>query len=146
MKKQGKQTYLLSSPVSIISTASIVGPKEKDGPLHQYFDQCLEDEFWGEKSWEKAESKLQKKAAELAMRKAQLSDKEIDYILGGDLINQLKDKKLKGRLLIPSVMLRSEGDVFLDDVSLKEAEKELGVEITPVSCDGYELADIILSE
>ncbi len=67
-------------------------------------------------------------------------------VTGGDLINQLKDKKLKGRLLIPSVMLRSEGDIFLDDVSLEEAEKELGVEITPVSCDGYELADIILSE
>ncbi len=67
-------------------------------------------------------------------------------VTGGDLINQLKDKNLKGRLLIPSVMLRSEGDIFLDDVSLEEAEKELGVEITPVSCDGYELADIILSE
>ena len=67
-------------------------------------------------------------------------------VTGGDLINQLKDKKLKGRLLIPSVMLRSEGDIFLDDVSLEEAERELGVEITPVSCDGYELADIILSE
>lgn len=67
-------------------------------------------------------------------------------VTGGDLINQLKDKKLKGRLLIPSVMLRSEGDIFLDDVSLEEAERELGVEITPVSCDGCELADIILSE
>ena len=51
MKKQGKQTYVLSSPVSILTTASIVGPKEKDGPLHEYFDKCLEDEFWGEKSW-----------------------------------------------------------------------------------------------
>ena len=67
-------------------------------------------------------------------------------ITGADLINQLKDKNLKGRLLIPSVMLRSEGDVFLDDVSLADAEKALGVEIAPVSCDGYELADIILSE
>ena len=60
--------------------------------------------------------------------------------------HQLKEKNLKGRLLIPSVMLRSEGDIFLDDVSLEEAERKLGVEITPVSCDGYELADIILSE
>ncbi len=67
-------------------------------------------------------------------------------VTGGDLIKQLKGKELKDRLLIPSVMLRSEGDIFLDDVSLEEAERELGVEITPVSCDGYELADIILSE
>ncbi len=67
-------------------------------------------------------------------------------ITGGDLINQLKGKNLHSKLLIPSVMLRSEGDIFLDDVSLEEAEKELGVEITPVSCDGYELLNIILSE
>ncbi len=67
-------------------------------------------------------------------------------ITGGDLINQLKDKNLYGRLLIPSVMLRSEGDIFLDDVSLEEAERALGAEITPVSCDGYELAEIILKE
>ncbi len=67
-------------------------------------------------------------------------------ITGGDLINQLKDKNLKGELLIPSVMLRSEGDIFLDDVSLEDAEEELGVKIIPVSCDGYGLSDIILSE
>ncbi len=65
-------------------------------------------------------------------------------ITGGDLINQLKDKNLRGKLLIPSVMLRSEGDIFLDDVSLEEAERELGAEITPVSCDGYELLSTIL--
>ncbi len=67
-------------------------------------------------------------------------------ITGRDLINQLKDKNLHSELLIPSVMLRSEGDIFLDDVSLDEAEKELGTVITPVSCDGYDLADIILKE
>lgn len=67
-------------------------------------------------------------------------------ITGGDLINQLKDKNLYGRLLISSAMLRSEGDIFLDDVSLEEAERALGAEITPVSCDGYELAEIILKE
>ena len=67
-------------------------------------------------------------------------------VTGGDLIAQLKDKKLYDGLLIPSVMLRSEGDIFLDDVSLADAERELGVNITPVSCDGYELTDIILSE
>ena len=67
-------------------------------------------------------------------------------VTGKDLINQLKGHNLQSRLLIPDVMLRSEGDNFLDDVSLAEAEKELGVMITPVSSDGYELADIILSE
>lgn len=84
----GKQTVKFKNPPTILETASIVGKKEGEGPLYKYFDYILEDDHWGEDSWEKAESKLQKKAAELAIRKAQLSDKEIDYILGGDLINQ----------------------------------------------------------
>ena len=67
MKKIGSQTYILENPVSIASTATIVGPKEKAGPLHQYFDQCLEDEFWGEKSWESAESKIVKETVNMAI-------------------------------------------------------------------------------
>ena len=39
MKKIGNQSYILSKPVNILSTACIVGPKEKDGPLNSYFDQ-----------------------------------------------------------------------------------------------------------
>ena len=50
MEKLGSQTIKFNTPPVITSTASIVGPKESDGPLAQYFDQCLEDEFWGEKT------------------------------------------------------------------------------------------------
>lgn len=66
-------------------------------------------------------------------------------ITGKDLINQLKDKKLHSRLIIPSVMLRSEGDMFLDSITVEEAEQELGVQIQPVLNDGYELFDAILN-
>ena len=58
MRKLGKQTIMLDTPPYILETSSIVGPKEAQGPLAKYFDQCLEDEFWGEKTWEKAESKI----------------------------------------------------------------------------------------
>ena len=53
MKHIGNQTIQLDTPPTILETASIVGPKEGEGPLASYFDQCLEDEFWGEKTWEK---------------------------------------------------------------------------------------------
>ena len=53
-------------------------------------------------------------------------------VTGGDLINQLKGKELGEKLLIPDVMLRSEGDLFLDSISLEDAEEELGIKITPV--------------
>jgi len=56
----GMQTIKFENPPTILETASIVGPKEAQGPMAKYFDQCIEDEFWGEKSWEKAESKFVK--------------------------------------------------------------------------------------
>lgn len=57
---------------------------------------------------------------------------EIDVtglVTGQDLIAQLKDKDLGSKLIIPSCMLRFEGDIFLDDVSLKEVEKELNIKV-----------------
>ncbi len=66
-------------------------------------------------------------------------------VTGTDLIAQLKDKELFGELLIPDVMLRSEGDLFLDDVSLSDAEKALGVKVTPIEeSSGYKLIKDIL--
>ena len=87
-KKIGKQTVRLSEGVVILSAASIVGPKEAEGPLGKYFDQTVEDSFFGEKSWELAESKFVEKNMGLAIQKANLKPKDIDYILCGDLLNQ----------------------------------------------------------
>lgn len=88
MKKVGKQSYMLQNPVAIVNTACIVGPKEKEGPMHSYFDQCLEDEFWGEKSWEKAESKLIKETVGLAINKSGIPMQDLDFCFAGDLLNQ----------------------------------------------------------
>ena len=88
MKKVGNQTYILENKINIASTASIVGPKEKAGPLHQYFDLCLEDEFWGEKSWESAESKIVKETVNMAISKSGIPSKDIDFCFAGDLLNQ----------------------------------------------------------
>ena len=85
---KGKQTIEFKYPPTIHETASIVGKKEGEGPLKMYFDKILEDEYLGEDSWEKAESRLQKSTAELAMQKSNITDNDIDYILAGDLINQ----------------------------------------------------------
>ena len=88
MKKIGKQSYKLQNPVTILSTASIVGPKEGQGPLCKYFDQFLEDEFWGEKSWEKAESKIIKETTNMAIAKSSIASNNIDFCFAGDLLNQ----------------------------------------------------------
>ena len=88
MQKLGKQTIKFDNPPKIIETASVVGPKEAEGPLAKYFDTLLEDEFWGEETWEKAESKIIKQAVELVINKAGLSTSDIDFCFAGDLLNQ----------------------------------------------------------
>ena len=88
MEKLGKQTIKFNTPPSIISTACIVGPKEAEGPLAKYFDQCLDDEFWGEKTWEKAESKIIKETVNTVISKSELPSSNIDYCFAGDLLNQ----------------------------------------------------------
>ena len=88
MQKIGKQTVKFDAPPTIVQTASIVGPKEADGPLASYFDNCLEDEFWGEKSWEKAESKIIKETVNTVVSKSGLPSDKIDYCFAGDLLNQ----------------------------------------------------------
>ena len=63
---------------------------------------------------------------------------------GKDLIEQLKGKELGERLIIPDVMLRSEGDLFLDNVSVRDVEEELSVSLdVTFSADGYDLIDKI---
>lgn len=65
-------------------------------------------------------------------------------VTGGDLIAQLKGKDLGERLLIPVNMLRHGGDVFLDDLHVSDIEQALGVPVTVVEQDGFDLLDAIL--
>ena len=101
MQKNGKQTIKFEHPPTIVDCATIVGPKESDGPLAKYFDKCLDDEFWGEKSWEKAESKIIKETANAAISKSGIAPSNINYCFAGDLLNQcisssfgLRDSKI----------------------------------------------------
>ena len=65
-------------------------------------------------------------------------------ITGRDLIGQLKDRDLGGRLLIPVNMLRHGGDVFLDDLRVSDIEEALGIPVTVVEQDGFDLLDAML--
>ena len=67
-------------------------------------------------------------------------------VTGGDLIAQLKGKNIGERLIIPSSMLRFENDLFLDDVSTDDVERELKVELVPVNNNGAELVNAIISK
>lgn len=65
-------------------------------------------------------------------------------VTGRDLIDQMRGKIIGDTLLIPSVMLRFEQDLFLDDVSIEEVENELGTKVVIVENDGEKLLDAIV--
>ena len=70
------------------SSACVVGRKEGDGPLRDSFDLVSEDAFFGEKTWEKAESTMQKTVLYKALDKAGLPPSAVEFIFAGDLLNQ----------------------------------------------------------
>lgn len=73
---------------AIVSSAAVVGKKEHEGPLGNLFDMHDEDDTFGQKTWEKAEAEMQHLAANLALKKCGLTEKDIDVAFAGDLINQ----------------------------------------------------------
>jgi stage V sporulation protein AD len=87
-KHTGKQTVFLQKPPSVTGAASVVGKMEGKGPLAKYFDYIGEDTYFGEKTWEKAESNMLKKCFGIACDKAKTPPSDIEYMFTGDLLNQ----------------------------------------------------------
>lgn len=88
MKRIGKRTIVFENNPCITGYGSVVGKKEHEGPLSNEFDAYTTDSFFGEKSFEKAESKLQKTALSYALNRAGVEPKDVDNIFAGDLLNQ----------------------------------------------------------
>ena len=87
-RRIGRRTAVLQTPPSVLSFANIGGRMERQGPLAKYFDELCDDSFFGEKTWEKAESAMQKKVLQRALDQAGLKPGELDCVLAGDLLNQ----------------------------------------------------------
>lgn len=85
----GKQSIRFENPPVISGAASVAGKKEGEGPYGKYFDIIEEDPLAGGKTWEEAEGRLQEKAAKLAITHSGYKQKDIRYIVAGDLLGQL---------------------------------------------------------
>ncbi len=97
-----KQTLKFHNKPYIISAYAIGGKKEGEGPLRDWFDACLEDDTYGESTWEKSESKMLKTAMTESMRRAAKTTEDIGAMLSGDLLNQLMSSSFMARdLQIP---------------------------------------------
>lgn len=84
----GRQTFCFERAPAILAWASVVGRKEGQGPLAREFDIVSQDTKFGQDSWEKAESQMQKEVLQRALQKAFLAPTQLDVLCAGDLLNQ----------------------------------------------------------
>jgi stage V sporulation protein AD len=89
MMLKGKQSWEFRNKPVIISAATVVGPEEGRGPLGDQFDVVHKDNKVGEATWEKSEKLMLEEAAKLAVEKAGLSNDDLQFYVGGDLLNQI---------------------------------------------------------
>ena len=88
IKRIGRHTIEFTEMPRVIGAAAVVGKKESEGPLSQWFDKTFIDTTMGGETWEKAEAMFQKEAVTVAVEKAGGKCENIDYIFAGDLLNQ----------------------------------------------------------
>ena len=82
------KNQILKINAKILCGASVVGHKEHNGPIGECFDLYDQTDRFGQSTWEKAESEMQKRALTLALSKLKLQQEDIDAMFAGDLLNQ----------------------------------------------------------
>ena len=98
-KRLGKGTVMLTSRPRIVSGACLAGKKEGEGPLGEIIHEIIADDTFGEETWEKAETRFYWTAVKQAVQKAGLNESSIDFLLGGDLLNQITAASIAAREL-----------------------------------------------
>ncbi len=86
--KRGRQSFVLPDSPIITAWASIAGKKESEGPLQTHFDLTSQDTYFGQKTWEQAEKRMQQLALETLAKKAGMQKEEFSLVYSGDLLNQ----------------------------------------------------------
>ena len=86
--KRGRQSFVLPGKPVITAWACVAGKKEGEGPLADTFDLIEKDPYVGQKTWEQGEKRLQQLALEQLLKKAGLTNSDLDVVLSGDLLNQ----------------------------------------------------------
>lgn len=86
--KRGRQSFVLPEPAVIRQWASVAGKKEAEGPLGHCFDVTSADTYFGQKSWEQGEKRMQQMALETLAKKAGIKLQDFGLVFSGDLLNQ----------------------------------------------------------
>lgn len=99
LKRVGNQTVVFANPPVILSSYSVVGPKEGQGPLAKTYSKIWPDNMNGNKSWEVAENKMLEEALQGALNQSKVKSEELDYMLAGDLLNQIISANFAARTM-----------------------------------------------
>ena len=115
----GLQTIHLSSRPAICGCAAYVGKKEGEGPLGAEFDFVAQDEMYQQSTFEMAEKQLYLDAIQKAIRKGGSSPQEVQFLLGGDLLNQIITASFSARdLSIPFIGLYGACSTMAESLAL----------------------------
>ena len=98
-KRIGQQTIELPSRPALCGSAAFVGRKEGEGPLGHCFDHVAKDEMYGQESFELAERQLYLDAIAMAVEKGRERIENVQFLLGGDLLNQIITASFSAREL-----------------------------------------------
>ena len=84
-----KRSMQFFNKPAIIGTSTIAGPKESNGSINKFIETKLNDDMYGEDTFEKAETKMLYTVIANSIKNANKTEKEIDAIIAGDLLNQI---------------------------------------------------------
>lgn len=96
---QGYQSWVFDNQPTILGRATVVGPFEGQGPLAEDFDIIHGELMLGQESWEKAEKSLLEEANKIAIENSGLTKEQINFYIGGDLMNQIISSSFAARTL-----------------------------------------------
>ena len=146
--KRGKSSFLFSNQPVIASWASIAGKKESEGPLGRCFDKTTTDTFFGQKTWEQAEKKMQELALKTLAEKAGLHTWEIELVFSGDLLNQCIGSSFSLRNMnIPHLGLYGACSTMSDSLLLAALTMRTGSLLAPMLVHAvYNLTLVLLNE
>jgi len=138
------RTIIIKNPVYLLNGYSVVGPLEGKGPLKEYFDYILKDDTLKEKSFEKAERKLLHSIITGAIEKSGLTNKDIDYFIGGDLLNQIVSSSYTARELeLPFIGLYSACATMTESLGLAAVfvDNKIANNIVAGTCTHFSTAE-----
>lgn len=138
------QTIKMNNSTYLLNGYSIVGPLEGKGPLKDYFDYILKDDTLKEKTFEKSERKLLQQIVTGAIDKAGMNTKEIDFFLGGDLLNQIVSSSYTAReLSLPFIGLYSACATMAEAIALGAilVDNKLANNIVAGTCTHFSSAE-----